>query len=91
MLHINDNRVCPKCGAYRASRKVDGKAICASGHVVDLNKYITLKEYVKSSERRNPDIHRSSTVHYPDWDRRNKKYITRKRKVGKLNKGETTS
>jgi len=42
------------------------------------------------SERRNPNIKRSSTVHYPDWDKKNKKYIVRKRIVGKLNKGETT-
>jgi hypothetical protein len=33
----------------------------------------------KSEERRDPNIRRSSTVHYPDWDLINKKYITRKR------------
>ena len=42
-------------------------------------------------ERRNPNIERSSTVHYPDWDKKNKEYITRQRKVSKLKKGETTS
>jgi len=42
-------------------------------------------------ERRNPNIKRSSTTHYPDWDMKKKIYITRKRKVGRLNKGETTS
>ena len=51
MLHINNNKVCPTCGAYRASRKVDDKAICASGHVVDLNKYITLKEFRVREEK----------------------------------------
>jgi len=43
-----------------------------------------------NEERRDPNMQRSSTVHYPDWDKKNKKYIVRKRIVGKLNKGETT-
>jgi|TARA_R100000750_G_scaffold3770_1_gene3015 hypothetical protein len=43
-----------------------------------------------NKERRDPNIQRSSTVHYPDWDKQNKKYIVRKRIVGKLDKGETT-
>ena len=58
MLHINNNKVCPTCGAYRASRKVDDKAICATGHVVDLNKYITLKEFRVREEKYN-DIYYS--------------------------------
>ena len=45
MLYIDNNKVCPKCGTYRASKKVDDKSICVSGHIVDLNKYITLKEF----------------------------------------------
>ena len=83
-----DERMCNKCldriyaeGLERQSKKQVKSAMRK------VDKFIN---WVKG-ERRNPDIHRSSTVHYPDWDRRNKKYITRKRKVGKLNKGETTS
>ena len=45
MLYIDNNKVCPKCGTYRTSKKVDDKSICVSGHIVDLNKYITLKEF----------------------------------------------
>ena len=41
-------------------------------------------------ERRNPNISRSSTVHYPDWDKKNKEYITRERKWARK-KGDTTS
>jgi len=44
-----------------------------------------------NKERRNLNIIRSTTVHYPDWNKKNKEYITRKRKVDKLKKGETTS
>ena len=43
-----------------------------------------------NKERRDPNIRRSSTKHYPDWDIKNKKYITRKRKWARK-KGDTTS
>lgn len=38
-------------------------------------------------ERRNPDIRRSSTIHYPDWSKDLKKYIVppNKRKIDKMN------
>ena len=31
-------------------------------------------------ERRNPDIRRSSTKHYPDWDKKKKEYVVPKRR-----------
>ena len=37
------------------------------------------KEHADTVDRRDDNIRRSSTVHYPDWDLINKKYITRKR------------
>ena len=83
-----DERMCNKCLdiIYDESleRQSKERVKSAMGKVDELIDLVTV-------ERRNPDIRRSSTVHYPDWDKRNKKYITRKRKVGKLKKGETTS
>ena len=29
----------------------------------------------RTTERRDPDISRSSTTHYPDWDKINKEYV----------------
>jgi len=40
----------------------------------DMGKVDEFINWVKG-ERRNPDIHRSSTVHYPDWDMKKKEYI----------------
>ena len=51
MLYINNNKVCPKCGTYRSSRKIDDKSICVSGHIMGLNKYITLKEFRRENEK----------------------------------------
>ena len=83
-----DERMCNKCldkiYAEDSERQSKERVKSAMGKVDELIDLVTV-------ERRNPDIRRSSTVHYPDWDKRNKKYITRKRKVGKLKKGETTS
>ena len=41
-------------------------------------------------EQRNPNIQRSSTVHYPDWDKKNKEYVIppKERKRMKLKKNE---
>ena len=40
-----------------------------------------------SKERRKPNIKRSSTVHYPDWDKKKKVYIVppNKRKINEMN------
>jgi len=83
-----DERMCNKCldriyaeGLERQSKKQVKSAMRK------VDKFIN---WVKG-ERRDPNIKRSSTTHYPDWDMKKKIYITRKRKVGKLKKGETTS
>ena len=38
-------------------------------------------------ERRNPNIRRSSTTHYPDWNKKNKEYVVppNKRKIDEMN------
>jgi len=38
-------------------------------------------------EQRDPNIRRSSTVHYPDWDMKKKEYVVplNKRKINKMN------
>jgi hypothetical protein len=73
-----DERMCNKC----LNKIYDEDHHSSVYHGVD---------NIQNEERRDPDIRRSTTKHYPDWDKRNRKYITRKRKVGKLKKGETTS
>jgi len=67
-----DERMCNKCldriyaeGLERQSKE---RVKSVMGKV---DKFIN---WVKG-ERRNPDIHRSSTVHYPDWDMKKKEYI----------------
>ena len=67
-----DERMCNKCldriyaeGLERQSKKQVRSAMRK------VDKFIN---WVKG-ERRNPDIHRSSTVHYPDWDMKKKEYI----------------
>ena len=51
-----------------------------------MGKVDELIDWVKE-ERRDPDIRRSSTVHYPDWDMKKKEYIVppKQRKI-KCNK-----
>ena len=39
-----------------------------------MGKVDELIDWVKG-ERRNPNIRRSSTKHYPDWDKINKEYV----------------
>ena len=40
-----------------------------------------------NKEQRDPNIRRSSTVHYPDWDMKKKEYVVplNKRKINKMN------
>ena len=56
MLYVDNNKVCPKSGTYSTSRRVEDKSICVIGHIVELNKYITLEEWEK--ERKNDDTHK---------------------------------
>ncbi len=56
MLYVDNNKVCPKCGTYSAFRRAEDKSICVMGHIVELNKYITLEEWEK--ERKNDDTHK---------------------------------
>ena len=73
-----DERMCNKCldriyaeGLERQSKE---RVKSVMGKV---DKFIN---WVKG-ERRNPDIHRSSTVHYPDWDMKKKEYIVPPRQI----------
>ena len=64
-----DERMCNKCG----NQIYDENHHSIIYHGVD---------NIQNEERRDPNIRRSSTVHYPDWDMKNKKYITyRKRRI----------
>ena len=63
-----DERMCNNCIIqYQEDqdfvKRVDG--------VIDVNENGNLVK----GERRSPDIHRSSTVHYPDWNMKKKEYI----------------
>jgi hypothetical protein len=46
------------------------------------------REQQEKQERRDDNMRRSSTVHYPDWDLINKKYITRKRQEKQEDEGK---
>ena len=79
-----DERMCNKCldriyaeGLERQSKKQVKSAMRK------VDKFIN---WVKE-ERRDPDIRRSSTAHYPDWDMKKKEYIVppKQRKI-KCNK-----
>ena len=59
-----DERMCNKC--------LDGEPTTADEHN---NKWL-----LENSERRDPNIQRSSTVHYPDWDMKKKKYVVPKQR-----------
>jgi len=56
-----DERMCDKC--------LD--IIYDESGVIDVDKDGNLVK----GDRRDPNIRRSSTVHYPDWDMKNKKYL----------------
>ena len=82
-----DERMCNECldKIYFEELKIKSNDTVKS--VMD--KVDKIINWVKG-ERRNPNISRSSTVHYPDWDKKNKEYITRERKWARK-KGDTTS
>ena len=68
----DEKKMCNKCieriyaeGLKRRSNKLVKSAMRKVDEFID---------WVKE-ERRNPDIRRSSTVHYPDWDMKKKEYI----------------
>ena len=68
-----DERMCDKCldNIYFEELKIKYDDTVKS--VMDkVDKFIN---WVKG-ERRDPDIRRSSTKHYPDWDIKKKEYIT---------------
>tara|TARA_R100000750_G_scaffold3358_1_gene2859 strand:+ start:256 stop:651 length:396 start_codon:yes stop_codon:yes gene_type:complete len=56
-----DERMCYKC----LDRIYD------EGGVIDVDKNGNLVK----GDRRKPNIQRSSTVHYPDWDKKKKEYV----------------
>ena len=84
-----DERLCNKCGCqiYKEDGVIDvDKEVWKSryeesNHHLDLmvecygmEALVELVENEKK-KRRNPDIHRSSTAHYPDWDKKKKEYV----------------
>ena len=52
---------------------------CCGAKIILTDICSACKEHTDAVDRRDDNIRRSSTVHYPDWDLINKKYITRKR------------
>ena len=72
-----DERMCNKCldkiYAEGLERKSKERVKSAMGKVDELIDLVTV-------ERRNPDIRRSSTKHYPDWDKKKKEYVVPKRR-----------
>jgi hypothetical protein len=61
-----DERLCNKCGCQIYEEDTGVINVDYNGNLI--------------KERRDPNIKRSSTTHYPDWDMKKKIYITRKRK-----------
>ena len=72
-----DERMCNKCldkiYAEDSERQSKERVKSAMGKVDELIDLVTV-------ERRNPDIRRSSTKHYPDWDKKKKEYVVPKRR-----------
>jgi len=72
-----DERMCNKCldkiYAEDSERQSKERVRSAMGKVDELIDLVTV-------ERRNPDIRRSSTKHYPDWDKKKKEYVVPKRR-----------
>ena len=72
-----DERMCNKCldkiYAEDSERKSKERVRSDMGKVDELIDLVTV-------ERRNPDIRRSSTKHYPDWDKKKKEYVVPKRR-----------
>ena len=81
-----DERMCNKCldKIYFEELKIKSNDTVKS--VMD--KVDKIINWVKG-ERRNPNIRRSSTAHYPDWDMKKKAYILPPNK--RKNDGEPTT
>jgi hypothetical protein len=72
-----DERMCNKC----LNKIYDENHHSSVYHGVD---------NIQNEEQRDPNIIRSSTVHYPDWNKKNKEYVIppKERKRMKLKKNE---
>jgi DNA-directed RNA polymerase subunit RPC12/RpoP len=79
-----DERMCNKCldKIYFEELKIKSKKQVKLA-MIKVDKFI---DWVKG-EQRDPNIQRSSTVHYPDWDKKKKVYIVppNKRKINEMN------
>jgi len=68
----DESMMCNKCldkiYAEDLERKSKERVKSAMGKVDELIDWV-------KEERRDPDIRRSSTAHYPDWDMKKKEYI----------------
>ena len=67
-----DERMCYKCLDKIYAENMEQKSkeqVKSAMDFVD-----TLVDWF-TGERRDPDISRSSTVHYPDWDKKKKEYV----------------
>jgi len=67
-----DERMCDKCLDIIYDESLERKSEERVKSV--MGKVDELIDWVKG-ERRNPNIRRSSTKHYPDWDMKKKEYI----------------
>jgi len=67
-----DERMCNKCidRIYDEGLKRKSNARVKSAMI----KFDEFINWIKG-ERRDPNIIRSSTVHYPDWDKKKKEYV----------------
>ena len=67
-----DERMCNKCldQIYEEHLKRRSNKLVKSA----MRKVDEFINWIKG-ERRNPNIRRSSTAHYPDWDKINKEYV----------------
>jgi len=79
-----DERMCNKCldKIYFEELKIKSKKQVKLA-MIKVDKFI---DWVKG-EQRDPNIQRSSTTHYPDWDIKKKEYIVppNKRKINEMN------
>jgi len=67
-----DERMCNKCIDMIYAEELKIKSNDTVKSVMDkVDKFIN---WVKG-EQRDPNIIRSSTVHYPDWDKKKKEYV----------------
>ena len=79
-----DERMCNRC----IDQIYEEKAASRKKIEVEsfMNKFDQFIKWIKG-ERRDPDIRRSSTVHYPDWNMKKKEYIIPPRQRKEDNNG----